>query len=103
MDLETRIKDCIKRILQAPLSDAEKTELFSLMTQGMHELSMASVVGNMNTETLEKLSAQEKVSAEEYENLLVATLTQTQALPQLADSYDAYVTDIEHQLTAAGI
>lgn len=103
--MEEKLKSIVERIEKSQLSDAEKNELYVIISEGLQSTVWPIMVKYMPQEDLEYLAADPKtrVTVESYAKLIGDAVKDGEALKEIEGAADSVLDNVEKALSDENI
>ena len=103
--MEEKLKSIVERIEKSQLSDAEKNELYVIISEGLQSTVWPIMVKYMPQEDLEYLAADPKtrVTVESYAKLIGDAVKNGEALKEIEGAADSVLDNVEKALSDENI
>ena len=103
--MEEKLKSIVERIEKSQLSDAEKNELYVIISEGLQSTVWPIMVKYMPQEDLEYLAADPKtrVTVESYAKLIGDAVKDGEALKEIEEAAGSVLDNVEKALSDENI
>ena len=103
--MEQKLKAIVERIEKSKLTDDEKGELYTTISEGLQATVWPILLQHMPKEQLSFLSADPKtrVTVESYAKLIEDTIKDGAALKEIDDLMNSVLSEVEKALSEEGI
>jgi hypothetical protein len=103
--MEDKLKAIVTRIEQSKLSEEEKAELYTTISEGLQVTVWPVLLKYMPKEQLDFLAADPKsrVTVESYSQLITDTIKDGQALTEIDTLMNEVLTEVDKALSEEGI
>lgn len=102
--MEDKLKALVERIEKSTLSDADREELYTTITEGLRASVLPVLIKYIPEEKIAEVTGKpETLTVDSYVQLISDAVKDGRAVKEVSDVLDRYLVEVERLLTEEGV